>query len=131
MADAKWRRFQLMHTKNVIQGPEHRTVCMYSTSQNKVLVPYSFHIRRTLTTQSSDNVRAVFKGGRGGAFAPPLVSFSPPLECSTSHDTIELPPGAPPLFCPYPKFAPPSAKFLYTALNVAIISERSERGLSL
>ena len=53
--------------------------------------------------------RAVFKGGGGGGggegHLPPLVSFSPPLAsvgCSTSHK-----PPPPPLFCPYPKFAPP------------------------
>ena len=39
------------------------------------------------------------------------MSFSPPLECSTSHDTTELPPRAPPLFCPYPNFAPPWRNF--------------------
>ena len=39
---------------------------------------------------------AIFK--EGGEFIPPL-----PLECSTSHDTIKLPPP----FCPYPKFPPP------------------------
>ena len=64
-------------------------------------------------------LRAVFKGG--GDF-PPLVSFSPPLAsvgCSTSH---KLPP---PLFCPYPKFAPPPLeKFLHTALTLSYLKPR-------
>ena len=55
--------------------------------------------------------------GGGEGHSPPLVSFSPPLECSTSHDTIELPPGAPPPLLSIPQIRPPSAKFLYTALD--------------
>ena len=51
------------------------------------------------------------RGGGGGAFTPPCVILAPPLECSTSHDTTELPPGAPPLFCLYPNFAPPWRNF--------------------
>ena len=46
--------------------------------------------------------------GGGEGHLPPLVSFSPPLAsvgCSTSQ---KLPP---PLFCPYPKFAPPWKNF--------------------
>ena len=54
--------------------------------------------------------------GGGEGHSPPLVSFSPPLECSNSHDTIELPPGAPPPLLSIPQIRPPSAKFLYTAL---------------
>ena len=59
--------------------------------------------------------RAVFKGGGGGggAFAPPCVILVPPpasVGCSTPY---KLPP--PPLFCPYPKFAPPWK--LHTALR--------------